>query len=1296
MIRRSIAVFAGALFGATSGAVAVESTLPVALLPECDNPLPQVLDVGLPYSPELDLEATEDSLQGILEALYTSESARCPRRSLRINVALGTDYQILDWLGHGLVDMGVVPALALHLLREDRADLLEIEDRGDPPLQPLVGRVPKLTLTWLEGGEERSRTGHQGDLDRFAREVWRRTASGGGRLPEEGGAVPIDRLVLPSHLSTVGFLIPMDQMQRVLGELEGPEAGADEARSRFWREVLGRVAFSFGDGAGDPPGTEGRPRPGAAVLRIDAEPDSGGRAEAGLEGPPVLGRMPVYRDRFVIRRVVADQIFAPGTFGSPAEPLPSLIEDSEGLAELLAASEAPAESGAGPFSSFRRVRYFGNRPFAFTAEESMALLGLHQRTSGRSHLALVLPGGGVKAAYQSRILEELYARSLLRNSGMAAAGLPAAPLAVESVVGTSGGALLGFFVARLGANGPWNLTDVLWKPGGAGGTGGKDRYLTSSEVFGWTDLPRYVSLVLIYLVFAACLAWFSLRRGGFLSPDRPGAEKAAGPATVRPAVFGLIAAVLAGTPLLVSRVNGSASNEHVPEFEGLLYAILLGLAIFADQCIVRVESEEGSGPEDAARRWARPGAVVAVGLALAAGAVLLRALPAGRRFLEAEVTSGVAYLALGAVAAGLMLSAVHRGPDVRGGRRQIALWLGAFVAASAVAYLLLRLASVRLLTALDRAPLVFLALGLVLVAVAVTRLARGGVQVRSRTLVKGYRLVQNGLDRLSESPLARRSAAVLAPVIACLVMLDLTRPEAEVFLGSSPARLVTATSKLHAPNGGLAVCLGAVLVTIGALQILDRRRNGYRFADSSKFVDGALFLFVGLAFAVYLLLLAIVFVVARLDDAGRLSGSALFARVAELTLFELTPAFWVGLGLASVLGAAALFGWARRGRRRGDGLGAWAAEALEFLGSRHPNAHLLPRRFVRIGLMSVGGLVWWNFVLAPGLYGNRYAEEYLKDAGARFAAAYCEADRGAHCRSEGADSSGSFRLTAQYLAPANALVTDGTRFVQAVPWGEYPCPAVPASPGITWRRFTLYDPAAGQRAAEDDCQDLDLTDREQLETLTDYIFASGSPFPAFPPRRVQVPESGPPTPWEDLIDGGYSNNVPIEVAASVGAEQALVVHSSHPVPQPAAKAAPGLFAGPLVRNLPRLVGFLYERSQQLDRRSRASLFVVSVAPPYHADWPLLTDFRSTTVKRMICEAEENLGLESDRCRGRGRARPTGLARRIGLVEGWGPPRFQISVEVQEPGEPEPEAPGGLGASEAGSARPLPAVPALRG
>lgn len=1281
MIRRSIAVFAGVLFGAAAGAGAVESTPPVAPLPECDNPLPQVLDVGLPYSPELDLEATEDSLHEVLDAVY-AERALCPQRSLQINVALGSDYQILDWLGHGAIDMGVVPALTLQLLREDQVDLLEIEDRGDPPLQPLVGRVPRLTLSWLEDGEERSRSGHERDLDRFARSLWRRVA-GDGTGPAAGEEpVPVERLVLASHLSTVGFLLPVGAVQRVVGELETAEPATAETRARFWQAFFDRVCFSFGDGIGQPAGRGCRPSAGAALLRIDAVPDAGGRAEAGLEGPPILGHGPVYRDRFVIRRAVAEQVFRPGTFAASGDPFVALVEEPRELEALLAKTEADA--AAGPFSAFRRVRYFGNRPFAFTVEESMALLALHQRTAGRSHLALVLPGGGVKAAYQSRILEELYARRLLRNARVAAPDdEPAAPLAVESVVGTSGGALLGFFVARLGPKGPWNLTDILWKPERAGGGG--ERYLTSSEVFGWTDLPRYVSLVVIYVVFAAFIAWFSLRRNGFLSPDRPGTVPASGPATVRPAVLIATAAVLAGTPMLVSWVNGTASNEHVPEFEGLLYAILLGLAVFADQCVVRVAGAGAPEPKAARRPWTPAETTVAVGLALLAGAVLLRVLPGVGSVLESEVSSGVAYLALGGLAAGLMLSAVQRGSGRRGRLRQLALWLGAFLASTVVAYFLLRLAGERLLSALDRTPLIFLALGLVLIAVGLTRLARGGVELRRRALRRSYTRVRAGIERIRGSRFAVRSASVLAPVVACLVILDLTRPEAETFLASPVADLFTATSKLHAPHGGLAVCLGAVLVSIGALQILGRRRHPYRLEDCPKFVDGALFVFVGLAFAVYALLLVTVFAVGRFAALGWLSGSALFARVSELTLFELTPAFWVGLILVSLLGTSALMAWARAGRKRQASLGAWAAEALAFLGSRHPNAHLVSRRFLRIGLMAIAALVWWNFVLAPGLYGNRYARKYLESAETRFTKAYCENEHGPEfCRSDAAALGESFRLTAQYLAPANALVPDGTRFVLAVPEDD-PCPVVPASPGVTWRRFhTVYDAAAHREVEEDGCEHLVLTNRKQLQTLTDYIFASGSPFPAFPPRRVDLPGGG----FEDLIDGGYSNNVPIEVASNVGAEQALVVHSSHAVPQPGTESSLGMFAGPLVRNLPRLVGFLYERSQQADRRSRASLFVISVAPPHHPDWPLLTDFRSSTVARMICEAEENLGLQGSPCRGRGQDRPAGPGRRIGTVESWGPPRFQISVEVEAPGE--------LGAPEAVPEGPAPTAPALRG
>jgi hypothetical protein len=79
--------------------------------------------------------------------------------------------------------------------------------------------------------------------------------------------------------------------------------------------------------------------------------------------------------------------------------------------------------------------------------------------------------------------------------------------------------------------------------------------------------------------------------------------------------------------------------------------------------------------------------------------------------------------------------------------------------------------------------------------------------------------------------------------------------------------------------------------------------------------------------------------------------------------------------------------------------------------------------------------------------------------------------------------------------------------------------------------------------------------------------------------------------------------------------------------------------------LPRLLGFLYQRSQQIDRRSRTDLFVASLAPAPDPTWPLLTDFRGATVERMLETAERDLG------------------RRIGLVESWGPPRPRTSFIV---------------------------------
>jgi predicted acylesterase/phospholipase RssA len=160
------------------------------------------------------------------------------------------------------------------------------------------------------------------------------------------------------------------------------------------------------------------------------------------------------------------------------------------------------------------------------------------------------------------------------------------------------------------------------------------------------------------------------------------------------------------------------------------------------------------------------------------------------------------------------------------------------------------------------------------------------------------------------------------------------------------------------------------------------------------------------------------------------------------------------------------------------------------------------------------------------------------------------------------------------------------------------------------------------------------------------IFASGSPFPIFPAHRLTLRGQD-----VSLVDGGYSNNVPVDAARTVSAEQVLIVESSNPLrggsePSGFGRAVLGV-RGKLVENLGRLPGFLLERSQEVDRLSRRDLFVVSISPSREeVDWPPLFDFRRKTVQRMEKVATAD------------------LTRRVGMVQSWGRPSFALSVEVE--------------------------------
>ena len=80
---------------------------------------------------------------------------------------------------------------------------------------------------------------------------------------------------------------------------------------------------------------------------------------------------------------------------------------------------------------------------------------------------------------------------------------------------------------------------------------------------------------------------------------------------------------------------------------------------------------------------------------------------------------------------------------------------------------------------------------------------------------------------------------------------------------------------------------------------------------------------------------------------------------------------------------------------------------------------------------------------------------------------------------------------------------------------------------MTWYQLhVVRGRAPGGHAPERSaaCEPLDLGGPDGLELLRSFVFASGSPFPVFPATRPAASWTGR---REALVDGGYSNNVPL-------------------------------------------------------------------------------------------------------------------------------------------------------------------------
>ena len=105
------------------------------------------------------------------------------------------------------------------------------------------------------------------------------------------------------------------------------------------------------------------------------------------------------------------------------------------------------------------------RHFRFSIPELFHILHGEEGSAADSEpFGLVLTGGGVKAAFQTLLIDPLYDNLYLTNTDLEVTpGVEHDTLKVDHVVGTSGGALLGLFVSTIQGRGTNNLTDLLCK-----------------------------------------------------------------------------------------------------------------------------------------------------------------------------------------------------------------------------------------------------------------------------------------------------------------------------------------------------------------------------------------------------------------------------------------------------------------------------------------------------------------------------------------------------------------------------------------------------------------------------------------------------------------------------------------------------------------------------------------------------------------------------------------------------------------------------------------------------------------
>jgi predicted acylesterase/phospholipase RssA len=443
--------------------------------------------------------------------------------------------------------------------------------------------------------------------------------------------------------------------------------------------------------------------------------------------------------------------------------------------------------------------------------------------------------------------------------------------------------------------------------------------------------------------------------------------------------------------------------------------------------------------------------------------------------------------------------------------------------------------------------------------------------------------------------------AVYVALSCCVNREPRVEAPAKRFLAPSTFALLSAAGLVavgFVAKQPIAVSLGLLVTVLGAGLLAREWKLGLQLAGVRDCVRALSLL--GLVFAVSYAVFALL----------SLSGWA--------TFIELTPAFWLILLLSAGAVSIACFAVAQRGDLS---FGRYARRALRHFATVHRLGRIRAEHAQSLTILFGMGLLWWSWAAAPAIYSGKIAYESFKSI------------VGTAAGGKGVDQPLALRTNLIVTATAlddvkDAVRLEGSKQRLPLPAGDiYFCFRGPAGcpQNVQSKRwFEIREPS--------------------VRKVVDPVFASGSPFPVFPPHPVTWDSGGPAT--ARLVDGGYAHNIPLQAASLAGARQVLIVRSEPLAPSAVRRSE--IFPSQLARYIELLLPFLYEQAQEIDRSVARGLVVTSLSPyATGGKVPLLTDFDAVTIHRMLHDADEDF----DR------------GRRIGLVESWGLPVVFRQIRV---------------------------------